>query len=265
MKKLSLFVLFVLLVLIPQISLAQSKICVVYFTGVGCPHCAKTDPVILDELLKENPNLVIIEYEIYQQRENAYLISEYDSNYNSGLGIPLIIFNKDKHIIGDTPILENIRNEVNNLKENPCPLLNGLNEFNSINLNDLPGEPKIWTNNKILIFDGGGENNQILHELLTSNNISSVIKNINYEVIEPKPVPLSGRFLYFDNAIKLNGWIFEWNGEKINQIQTNETNENLSGNITNKSNLTLSANILFTILIGLITIIFVYFLKIRRG
>jgi len=25
--------------------------CAVYFTGVGCSHCAKTDPVILGDLL----------------------------------------------------------------------------------------------------------------------------------------------------------------------------------------------------------------------
>ncbi len=67
----------------------QSAVCAVYFTGVGCSHCVKTDPVILIDLLREYPDLVIIEYEIYQQPINAPLLFEYDSQYGSGLGIPL--------------------------------------------------------------------------------------------------------------------------------------------------------------------------------
>jgi len=43
---------------------SSENICAVYFTRVGCPHCAKTDPIILKDLLKEYPNLIVLEYEI---------------------------------------------------------------------------------------------------------------------------------------------------------------------------------------------------------
>lgn len=136
----------IFVILIPGFSFAQEDtVCAVYFTGVGCPHCANTDPVILEDLPKEYSNLVVIEYEIYQQRENAPLLYTYNENYNSGLGIPLIIFNKDEHIIGDRSILNNIREAIEK-GPNPCPLIDGSSvDFQNLDLASLPGNPKIWT------------------------------------------------------------------------------------------------------------------------
>jgi len=79
------------------------------FTGVGCTHCAKADPIVLTQLPHEYPNLVVVEYEIYQNKENAPLLYQYDEKYNSGLGIPLLIFGKDDALIGDNPILKNVK------------------------------------------------------------------------------------------------------------------------------------------------------------
>jgi len=137
--------------LIPNfISADDNIVCAVYFTGIGCSHCAKTDPLILDDLQKEYPNLAIIEYEIYQQKENAPLLYEYNEKYNSGLGIPLIIFNKEKQISGDRPIIDNIRKVIEE-GGNPCPLIDGSpGDFNSLDKSSLPGSPKIWVNGKIL-------------------------------------------------------------------------------------------------------------------
>jgi len=107
-KKLSGFLLILGLFLIPQLSLAEEDLtCGVYFTGVGCPHCAEADPIILKNALHENCDLVVVEYEIYQQRSNAYLLSEYNDQYQSGLGIPNFIFNQEKSLVGD----RNIRND----------------------------------------------------------------------------------------------------------------------------------------------------------
>ena len=38
---------------------------IVYFHGIGCQHCAHTDPTVLLELPGEYPALIIIGYEIY--------------------------------------------------------------------------------------------------------------------------------------------------------------------------------------------------------
>jgi len=193
----------------------REKTCFVYFTGVGCPHCAKTDPVVLFDLPREHPNIVVVEYEIYQQQENAPLLLEYGNQYGVNpmeLGVPLIILSKAKYIVGDRPILSNIDTVVE-LEKNPCPLVDGSSvAFNDLDLTDLPGKPKIWTDERILIKTSGGNENELLRNLLTSSNLSSILKGANYKVIEPRPVALSGKNIYFDNAIELDGWIFQWNG-----------------------------------------------------
>jgi len=201
----------------------SDRVCFVYFTGVGCPHCAKTDPVVLIDLLKHE-DIVIIEYEIYQQRENAPLILQYGNLYNSELGIPLVIFGKGNYIIGDRPILDNI-NVALDLQKNPCPLANGSSVwFENLDFVSLPGKPKIWTSNGVLIKTGEGGSNAVLKKLLTSKNISRAVEGVNYKIVEPRPVALSGRYLYFENAIELEGWIFQWNGEGIeNAINGNQT------------------------------------------
>jgi hypothetical protein len=39
-----------------------------YFSGVGCLGCATASPMVLGQLPKEHPNLVVIDYEIYGRR-----------------------------------------------------------------------------------------------------------------------------------------------------------------------------------------------------
>jgi len=218
--------------ILPVISAQEDKtVCFVYFTGVGCPHCAKTDPVLVD-LLKKYPNTVAIEYEIYQQGENAQLLLEYNNKYDSGLGVPLIILSKEKHIAGDYPILNNL-DIITKAERNSCPLINGSSvNFENLDLIDLPGKPKIWMNDRILIKVNEGGNNELLRNLLTAYNISSVLEGVNYKIVDPQPVPLSGKNIYFENAIELNGWIFQWNGEKIvaheNQTGQNDTKVNVN-------------------------------------
>jgi len=202
--------------LIPNFSSAHQTICAIYFTGVGCPHCAKTDSVILEDLLRDYPNLLIIEYEIYQQRQNAYLLYEYDTQYHSGLGIPLIIFSKNQYTVGDFPILKNVRKIIEGSQFNKCPLIDGSSiDFPDLDLNLLPGFPKIWRGEKILIKTGSQGDNKLLKELLRSNNLSETLKDVDFEEIEPLKIPLSGKNIEFDNALKINDWIFQWNGESL--------------------------------------------------
>jgi len=129
----------------PVVAADDQKTCVVYFTGKGCPHCAKVDPVLLEQLPKKYPDLVVIEYEIYQEQENAQLLLGYNSAYNSGLGIPLVIFDKNESLVGDVPILNNLERVIKERKGNLCPLINGTAiEFKELDFTSLPGKPKIY-------------------------------------------------------------------------------------------------------------------------
>ncbi|MBM4402698.1 MAG: hypothetical protein FJ044_05640 [Candidatus Cloacimonetes bacterium] len=127
-------------------SFAQTeRTCLVYFTGIGCPHCAKVDPLVLEKLPEKYPGLVVVEYEIYQEKQNAPLLFEYDKIYNSGLGIPLVIFDKEKSLVGGTSISQNIEKILEEKKGNPCPLIDGTSvRYEDLDISSLPGSPEIY-------------------------------------------------------------------------------------------------------------------------
>ena|GEM_PF-1171760 len=198
----------------------QSTVCAVYFTGIGCPHCAKSDPIVLGELPVEfNGSFVVIEYEIYRQSLNAQVMYQYNSEYDTSLGVPQIVM-EGGCTVGDKPILKNIKECVNDrlINGSPCALLEGYTPFNELDLNDMPGRPNIWAGDRILMKTGDGSTlDDVLKEILTTKNIRSTIENIsNAELIEAEFVPLSGSSVKFNKAAKLDGWIIEWNDGGIN-------------------------------------------------
>ncbi len=138
--------------LIASIFLSTSSLaerCILYFTGIGCPHCAKTDPVVVS-LPSKYSDLTIIEYEIYQMQENGKIMYDYNTKYNTGLGIPLVIFDQNNKIIGDIPILQNIMSMIEK-EQNNCLLLDGQKSISEIDINSLPGKPKLWRDQRILM------------------------------------------------------------------------------------------------------------------
>jgi cytochrome c biogenesis protein CcdA len=92
---------------------------------------------------------VLIKYEIQQEPANAPVFGNYGSQYGFELGIPLILFGKNDYLQGDQPIIDGLRNKVNSMYSNPCPLLNGsFVDFNSCDFNSLPGKPEILISGK---------------------------------------------------------------------------------------------------------------------
>lgn len=161
MKKPNLFLLVsVLLLLIPLSSASHASdpntkyVCGVYFTGIGCPHCANVAPFIKDFLIN-NPNVSLLKYEIYQEQDNVPIMDAYLSNYGIPPGIPLIMFSKDVYLRGDSPIIDSLGSTVASLGENLCPLMNGSSlRFNDLDCNSLPGKPEVLVENETII--GGG-------------------------------------------------------------------------------------------------------------
>ena len=100
---------FLLLVLsaIPSGAAAEPQGTVVgyYFTGDGCPHCAKVNPVLYGEWLTAYPGLVVVEYEVYGHTENAAVMAVMDQKYGIGLGIPVLFFGANNTFTGDVAIL----------------------------------------------------------------------------------------------------------------------------------------------------------------
>jgi len=211
-----LFALFLLFV--PASAFAQDEICAVYFTGVGCPHCAVSDPIVLGELTVDYENLIVIEYEIYQQQVNGQFMFNYNSMYGSGLGVPLLIFGENDFKVGDHPILDNIKVSLTSKSGgNPCPLVDGSKtDFKDLDISSLPGLPKIWTNGRILMkISEGDVPSDFLSSLLISDSLSDSIgeaaeRGIKIENITATPVPLSGSQIGFEYALEINdAWVLQ--------------------------------------------------------
>jgi len=202
----------------------ENIICSTYITGIGCPNCAITDPALLSGYTSKYPNLIVIEYEIYNLRaSNQDIANQYFKSYipNTRAGVPLIIFNKNQTGLGRFQVLDS-EEIIKNLDSNDYPLPDGLSiKFNDLDITNLKGKIKIWTQNRVLISGNKG-NNEILKKLLTTENISSILENIDFEEIEPEPVLISEGQVEFSHAIKIDGWVLEWNGESL-VITTGET------------------------------------------
>ncbi len=77
----------------------EGKICMYFFWGQGCPHCAEEKP-FLEELKKKYPNLEIHEFEVYYHPENAEFLKQVCEKYNTQpSGVPMT-FVGDKAFIG---------------------------------------------------------------------------------------------------------------------------------------------------------------------
>ena len=208
--------LLVLSLTLPAVAAQDSYVCAVYFTGIGCSHCEMTAPLMLEQLPGEYPNLVVIEYEIYGKEQNTIVFDEYVSTYHTEYQIPLVIFGQDRYLADHAPITTSIRDMISEADANPCPLASGSSQdFKDLDLSSLPGYPVVWHQEKVLIRTGPQGNGELLKELLINDNLSDVLKDAEFEIIEPIEVAVPGREIEFDNGIKIEGWIFQWNGEGI--------------------------------------------------
>lgn len=192
-------------------SIKTEHTCAVYFTGIGCPHCAVADPVVFQELPREYPHLVLIEYEIYQERENAPLLLSYHEAYRSGLGVPLIIFGPDRFLVGDKPIVQEVKGLLKD--SNPCPLADGtVVNWADLDLTTLPGKPKIWSNERLLTNYSQEADSHLLKNLLTTEKLTDALDEVESRLIKPEPAPFSGTKVTFDNAVEVGGGVLQWSG-----------------------------------------------------
>ncbi|MBA7629126.1 hypothetical protein ES703_36624 [subsurface metagenome] len=201
---------------LPAQASQENYVCMVYFTGIGCSSCEMTSRLVLEQLPREYSNLVVIEYDIYEREQNVLVFDEYVSTYHTGYRIPLVIFGQDKYLSDHLPIENNVSEIIDELDFNRCPLIDGsAQDFNDLDLNSLPAYPKIWHQEKVLIKTGPQGDGELLKALLIDDNLADVLKDAEFETIEPIAVAIPGGEVKFDNGILVDDWIFQWNGEGI--------------------------------------------------
>ncbi|MCD6500944.1 hypothetical protein J7K42_02985 [bacterium] len=214
--------------------LAQNYFCVTYFTYIGCPNCAVTDPLVLTEWPKKYPNLVIIEY-VWQggdwQSANSQFFGKFASSYKTPAAVPQIVISKNNIKLGriDVPKAEA---DIKKKEFNSCVLIDKSISFEELDLNQLQAFPKIWANGRLLIrlsenewlFQWDGENpprtigkevftQKEIKELLFTKNLFEKLKNKVFDIVEPQKVEFSGSafpnsdfipYYEFEHAIKIN-------------------------------------------------------------
>ncbi|MGE4352284.1 MAG: hypothetical protein AB7E52_08880 [Bdellovibrionales bacterium] len=193
-----------LVLLFPTPSIAQDAFTTfVYFTGIGCPHCAHVDPVLFKQKVRTG-GLMVVEYEIYQNAVNAPLLMSYKEAYNAPLGVPMLLAKAQKNsaVVGDKNILKDIDSLMAGNKGNGVVLPAGAVSFSSLALSDLPGLPKIWFNDRVAERTEMGTQESAPVKAFLLNGMEP-------QGCEPSPkkrVSLSGDGVLFAKACTFNGW-----------------------------------------------------------
>ncbi|UCH70913.1 MAG: hypothetical protein JSV29_02760, partial [Candidatus Bathyarchaeota archaeon] len=95
-----------------------NAVSVYFFTGKGCPYCARVEPFIAE--IEHKYPIQLLTYDIYSNRSYLLLFAEHASRYGILLeerAIPAV-FVSDAYFVGDSPILGGLEEMVNKaLKE----------------------------------------------------------------------------------------------------------------------------------------------------
>jgi cytochrome c biogenesis protein CcdA/thiol-disulfide isomerase/thioredoxin len=238
MKKLFTKILLIVLLILPIFSSAKtyaqeiettSNKYAIYFGGIGCPHCAKVSPV-LNKKVKEG-GFVVIEYEIYKNLGNSQMLNQYSQSYDLSLGIPQILLSENIKESGDTSILSKLDQMISDSKENTISLPDGSSvSFEKLNLNDLKRYPTIYAKDRVAVRKDlkeiTADENNMIKEFISAPTVERGIANLNGKKVKTEKVEYSGGSLSYENALKVNGWTLQWNGESI----SGDTNSNTSKN-----------------------------------
>lgn len=120
-------ILFLLLLLIIPISIhrvqADSKYNIYLFHGDGCPHC-KEEEEFFEEYLKENEDINLVKYEVWNSGENRELLVKVQDEINNHTsGVPYLVIG-EKAIVGylDGTTNKQIEKEINNYRSKRRPV-----------------------------------------------------------------------------------------------------------------------------------------------
>ena len=210
MKNLFLVILLaIFLLFFGQSVFAQDAFCVFYFTYIGCPNCAYTDPMVLSEWPQKYPNLVVIEYMWYGgewEDPNVQFFGNYVQKYHLQASVPQIVINEDKNFLGRIEVPQ-AEKYIKSGTSSTCSLIDGSVSFEELTLSKLPAQPKIWTKDKVLIALG---NNDWLFQW--NGERPEILDDLKSETVEPREVEFSGiafpdsglvPYASFENAVKI--------------------------------------------------------------
>jgi cytochrome c biogenesis protein CcdA len=184
------------------------------------------DPVLFGEWLAEHPDLVVIEYEVFQDRENARFLSDVNTRYGCGTGVPLLFFSGSSFFVGDSSILKDVPDQINKLETNHSAHQELLIDFDSLDISTLPSVPVVWRGDRVLIRTGSGSGDAA-KQLFLRRNVSAGLQAAGFGRVTPEPVSLNGIDRTFLQAAEGSGWRIQWNAER--EDVPGEVSNNQSG------------------------------------
>jgi len=181
---------------------------ITYFTGIGCPHCAKVAPVLHKEVNTDG-NLLIVEYEIYKQRANAKYLNIY--------AIPLVLYNYPNYDLGDVNILKNFDEKLKSTPINTYELTNGYMDILSADLNKFEGKPKIYGKDRVAYQNTNKnlspEENTLIKNFLLTQNLNAYVKELDGKKVKTLTIKISGAEEVYDYGISIGSWNILWRGD----------------------------------------------------
>lgn len=98
-----------------QIACAENPSLYFYY-GNGCPHCAQVEPFI-EQMAEKYPDLDVKQYEVYSNPVNSSRLTQAFEDHGIPInqrGVPIAFLN-GMYFLGDSPILNNLENEINKI------------------------------------------------------------------------------------------------------------------------------------------------------
>jgi cytochrome c biogenesis protein CcdA len=88
-----------------------ADICIYYFYGQSCPHCAQIKPFI-DQMIATYPRIRLYSYEIYFNSSNQEMFHDFINRYEiSTEGVPAL-FIGDRALVGENAIRDNLEESI---------------------------------------------------------------------------------------------------------------------------------------------------------
>ncbi len=203
--------------------------CAVYITAVGCPYCLTADTYIFNEILSGNPDLLLIQFEVFEQPQNFGISTLYHERYNTGVGLPLFVLNEERYFVGRNILKDEFLKEIGQASK-MCLLPDGPVNIDGLDLEAIGYTPFLWRDNRVAFpFDMSGGHNLILDALFV-DDLAAYLEEHEFEPTVPNGIPITNSYIEFNNAVKLDGWVLQWNDDKPNiffpeDIEIREENE----------------------------------------
>ncbi len=129
---------------------ASEEICIYYFYGASCTHCAAVKPFI-NETVAKYPRVTLYSLEVYYNATNQAMFQDFSRRYGiTQVGVPAL-FIGDRALIGETPIRESLEGSIQYFytHEPICPTTYQTSEGGPHEIN--PGAPVDLTFSSVVV------------------------------------------------------------------------------------------------------------------